>query len=112
MERGDQVGRPEPRPQRQPGLVHDRPRRDRRLAPARRADPQMTTRLCARLPRAAAWAGESLRPPRSEQVLTACFLSPEPLLELQDRQRVVRARHPTKLRNRPDGADRVRTSGL
>jgi len=27
-ERRDQIGRPEPRPQRQPGLVHDRARRD------------------------------------------------------------------------------------
>ncbi len=72
----------------------------------------MTTRLCARIPRTAARTGEPLRPPRGEQVGAAGLLSPEPLLELQDRQREVRSRHPTKLRNRPDGANPVRTSEI
>ncbi len=110
VKRRGQIRRPEPRAQLQPGLVHDRARRDRRLPPARRADPQVTARLTADTARVAAGADEPLRPPRREQVLPARLLGPEALLELQDRQRKVGARHATKLRHHPDGANPVRTN--
>jgi len=110
MERRDQVGRPEPRAQRQARPVHHGPGGDRRLPAARRANPQVPARLAADVPRRTARADEPLGPARREHVGAARFLGPEALLELQDRQREVRARHAMKLRNRPDGANPVRTS--
>src|SRR3954466_5028087 len=62
MKRRDQIGRPEPRPQVQPGLMHDRPSGNRRLPPARGADPQMPTRLAPGVTPTAARTDKALRP--------------------------------------------------
>ncbi len=110
MERRDQVGGPEPCAQWQPRPVHHRPRSHRRLPPTARADPQVTARLAARVRRPAAGTDEPLRPARAEHVGATRLLAPEPPLEVQDRQREVRARHAAKLRHGPDGANPVRTS--
>ena len=100
MVRGDQVGRPEPRPQRRARPVHHRPGRHRRLLPAVPCTPQMPAPASRRRRGADPHAGthEPLRPARREQVLAARLLGREALLELQDAQRVRRPRHPTKLR--------------
>ncbi len=112
MKRRDEVGRPEPWAQRQPGLVHHGARGDRRLPAARRADPQVTAGLLAYLAGIAGRADEALRRPRREQVRTTVLLATEPPLELQNRQREAGTDHPAKLRHSPDGAKRVRTLAL
>jgi len=112
MKRRDQVRGPEPRPQRQPRPVHHGARGHRRLPPAGSANPQVPARLGTAIPAAAPGAGEPLRPARREQVGATRLLGAKPLLELQDRQRKARARHPTKPRNDPDGANPVRTRPL
>src|SRR5436190_7346120 len=112
MKRRDQIRRPKPRAQRQARAVHHRPRRHRRLQPTTGTDPQMPTGLGARARPAASRTHEPLRPPRTEQILTARRLGREALLKLQHRQREVWTRHPAKLRNHPDGANPVRTCGV
>jgi len=61
---------------------------------------------------AAARAEEAVGPARGEQVLAARLLGAEALLELQDRQREVRAGHARTLRIEPDGANPVRTTSV
>jgi hypothetical protein len=55
---------------------------------------------------------ERFRPARGEQVIPAGILGRKALLEVQDAQRIRRARHPTKLRTIPDGTNRIRTSQI
>ncbi len=109
---GDQVRGPKPRPKWCPRAVHHRARRHRGLMPARRANPQVPARLAARPTTATARTDEPLRPARGKQKLAAGLLRGEALLELQDRPRVRRSRHPAKLRNHPDGANRIRTTDV
>src|ERR1019366_8690609 len=71
-------------------------------------DPQMPTGLTAGPTSTAPRAAKPRRPTRSEQVIAARLLSRETLSELQDAERIRRPRHPTKLRNPPDGANRIR----
>src|ERR1019366_6130361 len=52
-------------------------------------------------------AAEPIGPATGEQILPAHLLRGEALLELHDRQREPRPRHPVKLRPAPDGKDRV-----
>lgn len=89
MERCDQIGGPEPGPQRGARPVHHGPGGDRGLVAAGRADPQVPTGLGARIAAAATRAEEAVGPARGEQVLPARLLGAEVPLELQDRQGIV-----------------------
>jgi hypothetical protein len=109
---GDQIGRPEPQPQRHARAVHHGARRHRRLAPTRGAHPQVPARLAANAILTAPRATKSARPARREQVLPARILGRKALLELQDRSRVRGSRHPAKLGHAPDGANRIRITGV
>src|SRR5213079_3396164 len=60
----------------------------------------------------AAPAAEPIRPTTGEQVVPTRLLGREALLEVQDRHREARARHPVKLRTSPDGTNRVCTSSV
>src|SRR5215210_7951018 len=120
LDRGDprvvgreQVGGPEPQPQRRPRAVHQRPRRHRCLGaaalalpdtPARVHDPDLTA--------TAAPAAEPLRPATGEQVLAAGLLRGEVLLEVHDRHREVGPGHAVKLRVSPDGTKPVCTKRI
>lgn len=99
--RGDEVGGPEPQPQRRARAVHDCPRRHRSLVLARGADPQVPTGLAARAVSATARAAEPVRPARREQVLAASLLGREALLELQDRPRGTQAAPPRQAASPP-----------
>src|SRR5215211_1434811 len=88
MMRGNQIGRPEPRPQRLAGAVHQRARRDRRLRAAALALPHQPAPMHRPdLAAAAAPAAEPVGPARRKQVGPARLLVGEALLELHDRQR-------------------------
>src|SRR5215204_5916202 len=63
----------------------------------------MTTREHPHLATAAPWADEPLGPARRRQVLKACLLAREPLLELHDRAREVWPGHRRTVEPSPDG---------
>src|SRR5215204_3253773 len=63
----------------------------------------MTTREHPHLATAAPWADEPLGPARRHQVLKACLLAREPLLELHDRAREVWPGHRRTEEPSPDG---------
>ena len=95
--RGHQVGRPEPQVQRRAGAVQDRARRHRRLVAAGHALPQQPARQLRGRKATATRAVEPLRPPRGEQVLPARLIVGKAGLELDDRLREIRSRHPVTL---------------
>ncbi len=73
------------------------------------ADPQVPAGLAAGSAAAAGRTDEALRPARGEQVIATGILGRKAILELQDRQRIRRPWHPSKLGFDPDGANRIRT---
>ena len=111
MMRGDEVGRPEPCAQRRARRVHHGPGRQRGLLPAALALPDKPAAMhLAGLAPATRAKDEPLRPARRERVLTAVLLGREALLELHDRTRETRPRHPVKLSTGADGTNRISTT--
>src|SRR5665809_51769 len=100
---GDQIGGPEPGPQRGARSVHHRPGRDRGLQSAGRALPEVPALEHPGATPSATGADEALRPARRREVVEACGLSREAVLELHDRAREAWPSHRRTVGRVPDG---------
>src|SRR5215207_649414 len=72
----------------------------------------MTTREHPHRATAAPWADEPLGPARRRQILKACLLAREPLLELHDRAREVWPGHRRTVEPSPDGTGYAQRTNL